>query len=268
VAMMAMLLMMALGAALALTTSSETIIAANFRDSREGRYAADAALERSIADLAAVADWNLPLAGLVQSRFLDGAPGSRALADGSTIDLRRLLNLANCSTDAACTTTEMNRVTAQRPWGANNPRWQLFSYGDLTTLAPGVDSPYYVVVMLGDDASENDNDPTRDGIAPCGASTPVVTRDPPAPSCNPGSGVIALRAEAFGPRGVHKVIEATIARAEVSQLGLEMHSRLRPDAEHLVFETASKSAIFGNPQGYNNGMAQGGVRILSWREVR
>ena len=46
VAMMAMLLMTALGAALVLTTSSEAIIAGNFRNSREGLYAAEAVLEQ------------------------------------------------------------------------------------------------------------------------------------------------------------------------------------------------------------------------------
>src|SRR5713101_5984999 len=51
IAMMAMLLMTALGAALVLTTSSEAIIAGNFRNSREGLYAAEAVLERSLDDL-------------------------------------------------------------------------------------------------------------------------------------------------------------------------------------------------------------------------
>ena len=38
--------------------------------------------------------------------------------------------------------------------------------------------------------------------------------------------------------------------------------------QHLVFGTASKVAIFGDSQDYNNGVGQAGVRILSWREVR
>src|SRR5712671_2562876 len=59
---LAMLLMMALGAALVLTTSAETMIAGNFRDAREGRYAAAAGLERAIGDLSAVPDWG-PLPG-------------------------------------------------------------------------------------------------------------------------------------------------------------------------------------------------------------
>ena len=46
VALMTMVLMMALGAALVLITSSETMIAANFRVSQEAFYAADAVFER------------------------------------------------------------------------------------------------------------------------------------------------------------------------------------------------------------------------------
>jgi Tfp pilus tip-associated adhesin PilY1 len=38
--------------------------------------------------------------------------------------------------------------------------------------------------------------------------------------------------------------------------------------QHLVFGTASKVALFGDPQDFNNGVGQAGVRILSWREVR
>jgi hypothetical protein len=38
--------------------------------------------------------------------------------------------------------------------------------------------------------------------------------------------------------------------------------------QHLVFGVGSKVEIFGDPQDYNNGVGQVGVRILSWREVR
>jgi hypothetical protein len=50
-------------------------------------------------------------------------------------------------------------------------------------------------VLVGDDPSENDGDPLRDGQTPG----------------NPGAGVIVVRAEAFGPFNVHKVVELTMA---------------------------------------------------------
>jgi hypothetical protein len=268
IAMMATLLMMALGAALVMTTSSETIIAASFRDSLEGTYAADAALERAIDDLQAVADWNLVLAGASASAFVDGAPGgSRTLADGSTIDLAQLLNLANCDKHGGCTTADLNQATPRRPWALNNPRWLLYSYGHLAGLTSGsINSPYYVAVMVADDAGENDNDPARDGVVPCGATVPVLTGDPPAPSCNPGSGVVALRAEAFGPRGVHKIVEATIAHAGPSLLESGDHPVPRPEEPQLDHGTVATPAINGEAEGYNTEVVPVRVRILSWRE--
>ena len=251
VAMMAMLLMSALGVALVLTTSSEAIIATNFRSSSEGLYAADAALERIVGDLLTVPDWDPLLNGAVQSAFIDGAPsGSRTLSDGSTLDLTRVLAMANCRKITPCTDGEMDRATHERPWGRNNLRWQLFGYGHLSDLMPtaSVSSPYYVVVMVGDDASELDSDPLRDGITPCAGVVPVKgPGEPPAWSCNPGTGVLAVRAEAFGPGGTHKVIEMTLARTPMAD---------------------GQNSAPGDPQDYNNGSGQGSIRILSWREER
>jgi hypothetical protein len=222
IAMMAMLLMTALGVALVLTTSSETIIANNFRNSGEGLYAADAVLERAIDDLLTVPDWNQLLNGSVQSAFIDGVPsGLRTLQDGSTIDLAQAINMANCQKVTACSSTDMDLTTSERPWAANNPRWQLYAYGNLNELMPtaSVNSAYYVVVMVADDPSELDNDPSKDGIVPCLNNTiPTFSGSPPVASCNPGTGVIALRAEAFGPRGAHKVIEMTVTRTDTTEL--------------------------------------------------
>jgi hypothetical protein len=38
--------------------------------------------------------------------------------------------------------------------------------------------------------------------------------------------------------------------------------------QHLVFGTQGKVSVFGDPEDFNNGVGQAGVRILSWREVR
>jgi hypothetical protein len=219
VVMMASLLMTALGVALVLATLSETLIATNFRNVGESLYAADAILERAIDDLLTAPDWNSLLSGSVQSAFTDGPPsGSRTLPDGAPIDLGQAINMANCQKTTACSNADMDAVTAERPWGANNPRWQLYAYGNLSDMMPTgtVNSPYYVVVMVGDDPSENDNSPLQDGVG----------------QSNPGSGVLVMRAEAFGPRGTHKVIELSVARIDTAESG------------------------------------QAGVRILTWREVR
>ena len=203
ISLMAMLFMMALGTALMLSTATETKIANNFRNSSEALYAADAGLERSMDDVLTISDWNSMLGGTATSAFIDGTPGNRALADGTTLNLNEVLAFANCQ-KLSCSSSDLIAVTNERPWGANNPNWKLFAYGPLNDMisTSSINSPFYVVVMVGDDPSENDGDPTKDGA--------VVT--------NPGSGVMALRAEVFGPRGVHKTIELTIARTDTTEL--------------------------------------------------
>jgi type IV pilus assembly PilX-like protein len=214
-ALMATLLMSALGAALVLTTSSDALIAANFRNAQEGVYAADAALERAIADLGPLADWNAVLDGSASSTFVDGSPGGvRTLADGSALDLGQTLNVLNCRKITACSASDLTANTAQRPWGANNPVWRLFACGPLSSLLSphAIESAYYVIVMIADDPSENDDDPLRDGQGPT----------------NPGTGVLSLRAEAFGPRGARQAIEVTATRPGMEGSGVRVLSwRLR-----------------------------------------
>jgi Tfp pilus tip-associated adhesin PilY1 len=38
--------------------------------------------------------------------------------------------------------------------------------------------------------------------------------------------------------------------------------------QHLVFGTQGQVSVFGDPEDFNNGVGQAGVRILSWREIR
>jgi len=206
IAMMALLLMTALGVALVLSASSETMIASNYRGGSEALYAADAIVERAMDDLLTVADWNQLLAGSVRSAFVDGPPsGVRTFAGGSTIDLEGAVNMANCGKPSACSAADLaGNATGDRPWSANNPVWQLYAYGPLSELIPArtIDSPYYVVLMVADDPSEDDGLPLQDGQL----------------AENPGRGVIALRAEAFGPRGAHKTVEVTVARTDTTEL--------------------------------------------------
>jgi len=212
-AMMAVLLLSALGLALAAATATELMIAANYRTGQEAFYAADAAAERALSELPAVASWDPLFDGSLQSTFVDGPPsGARTLADGSTIDLAQVTNVSNCGKKTACTAADLTaNLTGDRPWGANNPVWRLYAYGRLAGVAPGVagSSIFYVVVFVGDDSAETDGDPLRDG------SDPTV---------NPGSGAVALRAEAFGPRGAHRVVELTATRTDTTGAALKVLS--------------------------------------------
>jgi hypothetical protein len=243
IAMMALLLMTALGLALVLNASSETMIASNYRGGSEALYAADAIVERAMDDLLTVTDWNQLLGGSLMSAFVDGPPsGVRAFAGGSTIDLDGAVNMANCGKPSACSAADLaGNATGDRPWSANNPVWRLFAYGPLAELIPArtIDSPFYAILMVADDPSEDDGLPLLDGQL----------------AGNPGRGVIALRAEAFGPRSAHKTIEVTVARTETTD-------------RHLVFGSGGTVALFGDPANFSNGLGNAAVRILSWREVR
>lgn len=182
IAMIAMLLMSALGTALMVTSSSETLVAAHFRDSLDARYAAGALLEQGVAELRTVEDWSPLLAGLSRSPWTDGPPsGTRTLPDGSTLNLTQAVNLTNCQKSAACVQADLDATTVDRPWGTNNPRWSLYAYGPLRDLlGPGaIESRDYVLLLVA-------NGPT------------------PA--------LLALRAEAFGAHGAHAVVEATLGR--------------------------------------------------------
>jgi hypothetical protein len=199
VAMTAMVLLAAFGAALVLSTSAETRIAANFQRALGASYAADAALEWGIGELAGVADLSALLDGSARSAFVDGSPdGPRRLDDGRFVSLNEIVSLANCGRLTACTHAQMDAVTVERPWGPNNPRWRLFAYGFLRDLARGVvaRSPFYVVLLVADDPAETDDDPLTDGGG----------------VDNPGQGAILVRGEAFGEAGSHGAVEATVVR--------------------------------------------------------
>jgi hypothetical protein len=175
IALTSLVLLSALGTSLVVVANTEQRAAANYAASREAMYAADGALHIAARELLTVADWNAVLATGTLSAFIDGPPnGVRALGDGTTIDLAHATGVANAE---------------PRPWGANNPVWRLFAFG---WLGPRT----YVVAWLADDSAESDGNPAIDGGGPA----------------NPGAGILAIRAEAFGTGGAHKVLEATVRR--------------------------------------------------------
>jgi hypothetical protein len=133
VVMMALVLVLAIAAGLALATSSEAFTAENFRRSQQALYAAEAAAEWAAADLPAVAtDWPVLLNTTVTSAFVDGvAGGSRALGDGSFLNLTDLVN--------------------------RHASWKPYAWGRLRDLLPPPSgpaelSPFYVVVFIAADA--------------------------------------------------------------------------------------------------------------------
>jgi Tfp pilus assembly protein PilX len=219
IALLAMLLMTALGMALILVSETESMIGSNYRDSIEASYVADAGVERVMQDVLSIPDWNTILtspdnvrAG-VTSGFIDGTV-TPTLADGRTINLISATNMINCNKTSTCSDTDMDANQGDRQWGKNNPRFRLFAWGAVNDLNPTatLNSPFYIVVWIGDDGAESDDVPTMDGGPPSAAWLADGIDK------NTGAGVLTLRAEAFGPGGTHRVIETTIARTDSTEL--------------------------------------------------
>jgi hypothetical protein len=189
-----MLGLSALALSLALLTATESRVSAAFRDGLQVFYGADAAIARVLPDLAAEADVHAVLAGRSISSYSDGPPGLRTLPDGTIVQLHTLTQMVSCG-QPACIDADLDDTREDRPWGRNNPRWQLYGYGPMTT---SLDAPrVYAIVWIADDPSENDDAPLIDG-------------GPDENADNPGRGRLLLMAQAYGLSGARRTIEASV----------------------------------------------------------
>ena len=197
-ALLAVSLFSALGMALAVSSSVDRLTAANHEDAVDLLNMADAALELAARELDAIANWNSILDGTVQSSMVDGPPsGARRLSSDVVIDLTGLTSDMTCGQVAGCTDAARMATTVDRPWGVNNPWWRPFLYRPLAeAMHPRSVRPSYVVVWLGDDASEEDGNPLIDGGG--GASE--------------GRYIVRARAVAFGEGRASRAIDAELAR--------------------------------------------------------
>lgn len=188
----------ALGMGLLLAVFMDRLATGNRAGSVAMLYAADSAIEITARDLAQIADWDRVLSGERAGSFTDGvAGGVRTLPGGTQVDLTLATNSLNCGRSTTCTTAQMNVTTRERPWGPNNPRWQLFAYGPMRQL-PQIARPAvcYLAVWVADDVREQDGNPFADAAGPG----------------LPGHGIVRVHAEAFGQSGARRAIEAELSR--------------------------------------------------------
>jgi Tfp pilus assembly protein PilX len=194
--LMAMAMLAAAGLGLTLGTSVSRMGAANYDESVALVNAAESALEIAARELSTL-PLDEVLNGTRTSTRVDGVPGPRALGADATVDLQVLTSQLTCGRAESCTTAQIRQVSADRPWGISNPRWQLFVHQRLEPPAAVASAlATYVIVWIGDDAREDDGDPLRDGAGPGGE----------------GRYIVRARAEAFGPRGGRRAIEAELRR--------------------------------------------------------
>ena len=100
------------------------------------------------------------------------------MPDGTLVDLHDLTSMVSCGR-TACSEADLDALSEERPWGRNNPRWQLYGYGALLTPSAAGAPSVYAIVWLADDPSGT-------------------------------VGRLSLMAHAYGPRGTRRVIEATV----------------------------------------------------------
>ena len=85
-ALMALLMMLALGAGVAVTTMTEVTIAANHRDGIQALYAAEAGIELALDRLRAADDWRTVLNGRDAVTLIEG--GLADLLQSASVDAR------------------------------------------------------------------------------------------------------------------------------------------------------------------------------------
>jgi hypothetical protein len=172
--MMALTLLTGLGTALIVGTMTETALTAAYRQGREAFYAADAAVEFAIRDLATRADWDLVISGAEASGFTDDWPGGLRKLGVTTIDLIRA-------------TEEVNALLAARTVPAAS-RAELYAYGLYERLlaVPDAPAPAYVCIWVAE-------------------LVPEVPEVPPAR-------LLYIVGRAYGATGGQRTVLVTIAR--------------------------------------------------------
>jgi hypothetical protein len=179
--MMTITLLAALVGSLTLATITETSVAVHFRDAADARYAAEAAVELALQEIAGVDDWSDLLAG-GRSAFVDGPPGVRPVgAEG--IDLDRAA-------------VELTGAAVPPPGAVHLPS-VLHASGWFRDMVPGVpaDSGLYVAVWVADRSAAS-----------------KAPDSPPA--------TLSVVGASFGGRGARRIVEALVERADTSAVRL------------------------------------------------
>lgn len=187
--MMTITLLTALSTAVTLATITETAIAANYRDGTEALYAAEAAVEFVMQELAPVPDWRDVVSEPGQSAFVDGPADGIRTVGAVTLDLTQA-------------TRDVYGFAAPAP-GAVSPPWVLYAFGRFQDLVPSSlsRSGVYVAVWVAD----------RSQI-------PDETSRPEA---------LSILGQAYGPQGSRRSIEAVVTKADSSAIRVLSWRELR-----------------------------------------
>lgn len=174
-----------LAAALMALTSTDVLIAGSSRAAQETLHAVDAAVARSVGELAPLPDWSLVLAappGNLTASFDEGVGVVRA-PDGRTFSVGALTASRQAASHA---------VAGPAVFGADAPQWRLYARASLQSLLPAglIAPPAYTLLWVADDGADGDGDAERDA-----------------------NGQLLVHGEAYGVAGARRVVDAAIARA-------------------------------------------------------
>jgi hypothetical protein len=192
-ALMATLLLTALGVAIAMLGSEESMLSLHERSARALRQAASAGAQLAVADLRLAPSWD-PLLALaatpplsaVPGRFLDSTLTPPSPWSGVPIDLA-----------AATAALQAATMTSRGPADAAQA-WRLYLSGPLARAAPsGGAGPWYVAVWIADDKADTDGDPTVDS-----------------------NGLLSVHAVAYGPADAAVALDLTIRRLPSGGVGV------------------------------------------------
>ena len=177
--MMTTTLFVVLVGSLALAVLTETAVAANHRDAAHALYAAEAAVEFVLQEIALAEDWTEMLAAPGQSSFVDGEPAGVRQAGAANIDL------SEATMDV--------RAAATPPAGAVALPPVLYAFGRFSDLIPdgSARSETYVAVWLADRSP-----------------APKDEDEPPA--------TLSVVGQAFAGRGIRRAVEVLVERADTS----------------------------------------------------
>jgi hypothetical protein len=186
--MLIMFLFSAIAFGASIVVRTEVTVSARHRRATEALYAADAGLAIALGELREIPAWTPVLNGTVTSAFSRGGfQGTAAVPGGGTVTL---CCGAGSAADRAVNEGRLSTVPARRAL-----EWQPFLWSPMDSLVDNsTPSGFFIVVFVADDEDDADDaDPRKDV-----------------------NGIVMVRAEALEGGGVHRTVEALVARRDPS----------------------------------------------------
>lgn len=185
IALLATLLLTALGVSIALLGIEESMLSLHERTARALRQAASAGAQLAVADLRLAPSWDpllaagaMPPLSAVPGRFLDSTLVPPAPWSGTPIDLAAVTSALQAATNASRGPADAPQV------------WRLYLSGPLARASPAAGAgPWYLAVWIADDKADIDGDPSVDS-----------------------NGLLNVHAAAYGPAGSSMSLDLTVRR--------------------------------------------------------